>query len=149
MAWDLESSESRLALTAASIGATTLAFSATARSIGAAPSIARSTSAARSRIETTSLSGSAVTPSPASSSGVSGAESWLLIISPLHLAAAIAAIGNEVPHHPSYPGTRRAFPTPTSTFRPALRWVRAARGTAMAHRAREHHARPARREHGQ
>src|SRR4051812_534531 len=54
------------------MGATMLAFRATARSMGAAPSIARSTSAARSRIETTSLSGSAVTPSAARSSSVNG-----------------------------------------------------------------------------
>ena len=78
----VEPSLSRLALTAASIGATTLALRATARSIGAAPSIARSTSAARSRIETTSLSGSAVMPSLASSSGVSGARSSVLIVLP-------------------------------------------------------------------
>ena len=81
-AWALEPSLSRLALTAASIGATTLALRATARSIGAAPSIARSTSAARSRIETTSLSGSAVIPSLATSSGVSGARSSVLIVLP-------------------------------------------------------------------
>ena len=67
-ACELDPSLSRLALTAASIGATTLALRATARSMGAAPSIARSTSAARSRIEMTSLSGRAVTPSLASSS---------------------------------------------------------------------------------
>ena len=82
IACDSEPFESRLALTAASIGATMLAFSATARSIGAAPSIARSTSAARSRIETTSLSGSAVTPSTLSSSVVIGANSSVLIGSP-------------------------------------------------------------------
>ncbi len=82
-AWDVEPSESRLALTAASMGAATLAFSATARSMGAAPSMARSTSAARSRIETTSLSGSAVTPSEARSSAVMGAYSSVLMVLPL------------------------------------------------------------------
>ena len=71
-----------LADTAPVIGATTLAFSAMARSMGAAPSIARSMSAARSRIETTSLSGSAVTPSVDSSSGVNGANWSVLIRSP-------------------------------------------------------------------
>ena len=79
IACDSEPFESRLALTAASIGATMLAFSATARSIGAAPSIARSTSAARSRIETTSLSGRALTPSVPSSSMVIGANSSVLM----------------------------------------------------------------------
>ena len=68
IAWEVEPLDSRLALTAASIGNTTLAFRAMARSMGAAPSMARSISAARSRIETTSLSGSAVTPSAANSS---------------------------------------------------------------------------------
>ena len=78
----VEPSLSRLALTAASIGATTLALRAIARSIGAAPSIARSTSAARSRIDMTSLSGSAVIPSLATSSGVRGARSSVLILLP-------------------------------------------------------------------
>src|SRR5688500_8709737 len=59
-----------LAPTAASIGAATLAFAATARSIGAAMSSARSRSTFRSRSETTSLSGSGVMASAASSWGV-------------------------------------------------------------------------------
>jgi hypothetical protein len=63
--------------------------------MGAAPSMARSISAARSRIETTSLSGSAVTPSVANSSGVSGANSSILIGSPSP-ASACPAEGRPV-----------------------------------------------------
>ncbi len=48
-AWAVESTESTLAPTAASIGAATLALAATARSMGAAASMARLMSASRSR----------------------------------------------------------------------------------------------------
>ena len=67
-AWAVESTESTLAPTAASIGAATLALAATARSMGAAASMARLMSAFRSRIDTTSLSGRAVAPCALSSS---------------------------------------------------------------------------------
>jgi hypothetical protein len=66
-ACDAEPVERMFALTAASIGAATLALAATARSIGAAASMARLRSALRSRIDTTSLSGSAMAPSASSS----------------------------------------------------------------------------------
>src|SRR4051812_23325663 len=71
------------ALAAALIGAATLAFAATARSMGAAASMARLMSAFKSRIETTSLSGRAVVLSAASSSA-DRPMGWLSLIADLH-----------------------------------------------------------------
>src|SRR6478752_3763984 len=68
------------ALTEASIGAATLAFAATARSIGAATSRAMLRSALRSSRDMTSLSGRAVPASAASSSLDSGGRSASLIV---------------------------------------------------------------------
>ena len=71
-AWAVEPVERTLAPTEASIGAATLAFAATARSIGAAASSARSRSALRSSSEMTSLSGNGAAVSAASSSADRG-----------------------------------------------------------------------------
>src|SRR5687768_1175925 len=71
MAPAVEFSDRTFALAAASIGAATLSWAATARSIGDATSRKTSTSTLRSRIETTSLSGRAVATSASISSGVS------------------------------------------------------------------------------